>query len=131
VALASRSVLHTGAFWLARVCRRGAGGAVFESVRLQQYSAQGTNLPDFVSVTPMSSTALQRALDLGLELPENERTALVHDLIAGLDGPADTGAEQAWEAEITKRLDELEAGNARTSDADEAPRKIDDRLRRR
>jgi putative addiction module component (TIGR02574 family) len=79
----------------------------------------------------MSSTTLQRALDLALELPENERAALAHDLIASLDGPADTGAEQAWEAEITKRLDELEAGNARTVDAEEALRKIDDRLRRR
>ena len=78
----------------------------------------------------MSSTTLQRALDLALELPENERAALAHDLIASLDGPTDPGAQQAWEAEITKRLDEVETGNARTVDADEALRRIDDRLRR-
>ena len=78
----------------------------------------------------MSSTTLQRALDLALELSENERAALAHDLIASLDGPADPGAQQAWEAEITNRLDEVEAGNARTVDASEALHRIDDRLRR-
>lgn len=78
----------------------------------------------------MSSATLKRALDLALELPESERAALAHDLIASLDGPADVGAQQAWEVEIEKRLDELEAGNARTIDADEALRRIDDRFRR-
>ena len=81
--------------------------AVFESFRLQQYSAQALISPDCVSVIPMSSTTLPRALDLALELPENERAALARDLIASLDGPADAGAQQAWEAEIAKRLDEL------------------------
>lgn len=78
----------------------------------------------------MSSTTLQRALDLALELPENERAALAHDLIASLDGPTDPGAQQAWEAEITSRLDEVATGHAPTVDADEALRRIDDRLRR-
>jgi hypothetical protein len=78
----------------------------------------------------MSSATLKRALDLALELPESERAALAHDLIASLDGSTDVGAQQAWDVEIAKRLDELEAGNARTIDADEALRKLDDRLRR-
>lgn len=78
----------------------------------------------------MSSATLKRALDLALELPESERAALAYDLIASLDGPADVGAQHAWEAEIAKRLDELESGNAPTVDADEALRRIDDRLRR-
>jgi putative addiction module component (TIGR02574 family) len=81
-------------------------------------------------VISMSSTNLRRALDLALELPENERAALAHDLIASLDGPTDVGAHQAWEAEITKRFDELETGSGQTIDADEALRRIDDRLRR-
>jgi putative addiction module component (TIGR02574 family) len=58
----------------------------------------------------MSSATLKRALDLALELPESERAALAHDLLASLDGPADADPQQAWEAEITKRLDELDAG---------------------
>lgn len=78
----------------------------------------------------MSSTTLKRALDLALELPEPERAALAHDLLASLDGSADADAQEAWESEITKRLDELESGKARTIDADEALRRIDTRLRR-
>ncbi len=78
----------------------------------------------------MSSATLKRALDLALELPESERAALAHDLLASLDGPPDANAQQAWEAEIVKRLDELETGKVHTIDADEALRRIDARLRR-
>lgn len=77
----------------------------------------------------MASATLKRALDLALELPESERAALAHDLLASLDGPRDVDTQQAWEAEITKRLDELEVGKARAIDADEALRRIDARLR--
>lgn len=77
----------------------------------------------------MSSATFKRAVDLALELPESERAALAHDLLASLDGPPGADAQQAWEAEIANRLDELETGNARTIDADEALRRIDARLR--
>jgi TolB-like protein len=40
-------------------------------------------------------------------VPESERAALAHDLLAGLDGPPGADAQQAWEAEIANRLDEL------------------------
>jgi putative addiction module component (TIGR02574 family) len=79
----------------------------------------------------MTSAALKHALDLALELPPQDRAALAHDLLASLDGPADANAEEAWEAEITRRLDELESGKAHTVDADEALRRIDARLRQR
>jgi putative addiction module component (TIGR02574 family) len=77
----------------------------------------------------MPSTTLKRALDLALELPESERAELAHDLLASLDGPPDADAQQAWEAEITKRLDGLETGKVRTIDAEEALHRIDARLR--
>lgn len=79
----------------------------------------------------MPSTALKHALDIALELPPSERAALAHDLLASLDGPADADAADAWEVEITRRLDELESGKAQTVDADEALRRIDARLRQR
>ena len=79
----------------------------------------------------MTSTALKHALDLALELPPQDRAALAHDLLASLDGPADANADEAWEAEVTRRLDELESGKAHTVDADEALRRIDARLRQR
>ncbi|MGH8287596.1 MAG: addiction module protein [Steroidobacteraceae bacterium] len=77
----------------------------------------------------MSLATLKRAVDLALGLPERARATLAHDLLASLDGPPDADAQQAWEAEITKRLDELEAGKARAIDADEALRRLDARLR--
>jgi len=79
----------------------------------------------------MSSASFKEALGLALELPADERAALAHDLLASLDGPADAGAAQAWEVEITRRLDELERGQVQTVDADEALRRIDENLSRR
>jgi len=76
----------------------------------------------------MSSATLKRALDLALDLPEAERAALARDLLASLDGPADPDAAQEWEAEIAKRLEDVQAGTAQTIDADEALRGIDARL---
>jgi putative addiction module component (TIGR02574 family) len=78
----------------------------------------------------MSSASFKEALDLALELSADERAALAHDLLAKFDGPADADAAQAWEAEITRRLDELE-GQGQTVDADEALRRIDKNLSRR
>lgn len=78
----------------------------------------------------MSSATLKRALDLALELPESERAMLAHDLLASLDGPADADAAQAWEAEITQRLDDVQSGKAQTVDANESLRRIDARLRK-
>jgi putative addiction module component (TIGR02574 family) len=78
----------------------------------------------------MTSPALKHALDLALELPEEERAALAHDLLASLDGPPEADAQEAWEAEIAKRLDELESGRVQTVSSEEALRRIDERLRR-
>ncbi|MFZ0501260.1 MAG: addiction module protein [Steroidobacteraceae bacterium] len=77
----------------------------------------------------MSSAILKRAVDLALELPESGRAAVAHDLLASLDGPPGADTQQAWEAEIANRIYELETGNARTIEADEALRRIDARLR--
>ena len=79
----------------------------------------------------MSSASFKEALDRALELSADERAALAHDLLVSLDRPADADAGKAWEAEITRRLHELERGQAQTVDADEALRRIDKNLRRR
>ena len=76
----------------------------------------------------MSSASFKEALDLALELSPVERAALAHDLLASLDGPVDADAGQAWETEIKRRLDELEAGQAQAVSADEALRRIDSHL---
>jgi putative addiction module component (TIGR02574 family) len=79
----------------------------------------------------MSSASSKEALDLALELSPDERAALAHDLLASLDGPANADAAQAWDAEITRRLDQLEREHVQTVDADEALRRIDKNLSRR
>jgi putative addiction module component (TIGR02574 family) len=70
-------------------------------------------------------------LDIALELPDVERAALAHDLLASLDGPADANATKAWEAEIAQRLDDLVSAKTLAIDADEALHGMNARLRPR
>jgi len=79
----------------------------------------------------MASAPWKHALEIALKLPPTERAALAHDLLASLDGPADVGATDAWEDEITHRLDDLQSGKSQTVDADEVLRRIDARLHER
>ena len=43
-----------------------------------------------------------------------EREALADSLISNLDGEVDEGVHAAWEAEIGRRVTELESGKAET-----------------
>jgi len=78
----------------------------------------------------MPSTALKHALDLALGLPARERAELAQDVLASLDGEADSDSVRAWESEIAGRMEKLESGQSNLVDAREAIRRIDDRLRR-
>ena len=49
---------------------------------------------------------------------------------AGLDGPADPDAEQAWDAEIQRRLSEIDAGTAKLIDREELRRRMRERMSR-
>ncbi|MBI2496608.1 MAG: addiction module protein [Opitutae bacterium] len=53
-------------------------------------------------------------------LPPGDRAELAHYLLSSLDGPADPGAEQAWEAELARRAAEIRAGRAEGRPAAEA-----------
>ncbi len=59
-----------------------------------------------------------------LELPESARAALAGSLIDSLDDEVDEDAEQAWSAEIARRLDELNSGSATTVPWSQARRRI-------
>lgn len=48
-----------------------------------------------------------------LALEPQERAEIAAELMASLDGPADSDAEAAWEAEIRRRMDEIDAGAVR------------------
>jgi putative addiction module component (TIGR02574 family) len=61
-------------------------------------------------MTPEVSKLLERALTLSVE----EQVALADSLISNLDGKVDEGVMAAWEAEIGRRIAELDSGKAKT-----------------
>jgi putative addiction module component (TIGR02574 family) len=61
-------------------------------------------------MTPEVSRLLEQALSLSVE----EREALADSLISNLDGKVDEGVHAAWEAEIGKRVADLDSGKAGT-----------------
>lgn len=73
---------------------------------------------------------LEKVRSEALSLSESERAELAHSLVASLDGPADRDAEHAWDAEIQRRLAEIDAGTAQLIDRDEFRRRILERMSR-
>jgi putative addiction module component (TIGR02574 family) len=59
---------------------------------------------------------------VALQIPADERAALADRLIASLTGGR--RYDPAWEAEMNRRIDEIEAGTAKTVDADEVFAKL-------
>ena len=57
----------------------------------------------------MTKTA-EAVLAEALRLDVQARAEIASELLASLDGPPDPGAEQAWAAEIERRVKALEAG---------------------
>ena len=60
-------------------------------------------------MTPEVSKLLEQALSLSVE----EQEALADSLISNLGGKVDEGVQAAWEAEIGKRVAELDSGRRR------------------
>jgi putative addiction module component (TIGR02574 family) len=57
----------------------------------------------------MSPTATE-LLKQVLTLDESDRASVAGALIESLHGPADPDADEAWNVEIQRRVDELESG---------------------
>ena len=61
-------------------------------------------------MTPQVSEVLEKALALSTQ----ERGLLIDQLIERLDeGPAEEGVEEAWDAEIKRRVDDIRAGKVK------------------
>ena len=73
------------------------------------------------------SKVLAELKEKAAQLPELERAELALSLIESLDGPPDEGVEEAWDREISRRMAEIERGEAKLVPADE----VFTRLRRR
>lgn len=64
------------------------------------------------------STLVEELSQKALSLPAGERVRLAEALLATLQ-PADTDTDAAWDAEITRRIAEVDAGEAILTPADE------------
>lgn len=62
-------------------------------------------------MTPEVSRLLERALALSVE----EQEALADSLISSLGGKIDEEVVAAWDAEIARRIQELDAGTVKTT----------------
>ena len=78
----------------------------------------------------MAGSTLEKVRSEALRLTEAERADLAHSLVGSLDGPVDKDAESAWDAEILRRLVEIDAGAAELIDREEFRRRMKARMSR-
>ncbi len=78
----------------------------------------------------MGSSTLDKLRAEALNLPEPDRAELAQQLVASLDGAPDPGVEEAWDAEIRRRLAEIDAGTAKLIDRAEFSRRMRARISR-
>ena len=78
----------------------------------------------------MGSPTLEKVRSEALNLPESERAELAHNLMASLDGPADSNVAMAWDTEILRRLAEIDSGTANLIDREEFGRRMRARMNR-
>jgi putative addiction module component (TIGR02574 family) len=77
----------------------------------------------------MGKAELEALRSAALALSELERARLAKDLVASLDGPAEDSAAAAWDVEVCRRINEIEAGKARLFEVDEVLARARARLR--
>jgi len=71
------------------------------------------------------SKAPNEVLADALRLEPDARADVASELLASLDGPVDPDAETAWDAEIERRIEAIEAGTARLEPWSDAKRRIE------
>jgi putative addiction module component (TIGR02574 family) len=75
-------------------------------------------------VTQEADELLKKALTL----PASERATLAGSLIDSLEEVDETSAQDAWNDEIARRIEELDSGKAKTISWDEVRRRIATKL---
>jgi putative addiction module component (TIGR02574 family) len=68
------------------------------------------------------ATPIDNLLSEVLKLPPDDRARFAAELLASLDGEPDTEVEAAWAEEISARMEQIERGEARLVDWDQAMR---------
>ena len=67
-------------------------------------------------------------LKKALTLPANDRATLAGSLIDSLEDVAEASAQNAWNDEIARRIEELDSGKAKTIPWDEVRRRVATKL---
>ena len=75
-------------------------------------------------MTDRTTELLQKALTLS----EEERADLACSLLDSLDTSVDEGVEAAWDEEISRRIDKLDSGKAKTISWEEVQTEISKKL---
>lgn len=78
----------------------------------------------------MARSSLEKVRVEALNLSEPDRAELAQQLVASLDGPPDSDVEKSWDAEILRRLAQIDAGTARLIDREEFSRRMRARINR-
>ncbi|MGV0034176.1 MAG: addiction module protein [Candidatus Azotimanducaceae bacterium WSBS_2022_MAG_OTU7] len=72
----------------------------------------------------MPTNTLETLRPKVLSLSESERAELANELIKSLDAPADEGVAEAWDKEITRRIAQIDSGEAELLSLDEFRRRM-------
>jgi len=67
---------------------------------------------------------LEQIRNQALALSESDRAELARDLLKSLDGPPDPDANNAWDAEIERRLKQIDEGTVQPMDREELRRRF-------
>lgn len=67
----------------------------------------------------------RQIVEMVLELDFRERNEVISQLLASIDEAVDEDADAAWDAEIGRRVEALEAGTAQTMPVSEALSKLE------
>lgn len=78
----------------------------------------------------MNTKVLDDIRQDALSLSLGDRAELARDLIASLDGPADSDAQAEWDKEICRRINSLRSGQATLLEPEEVIARIRERLKR-
>jgi putative addiction module component (TIGR02574 family) len=62
------------------------------------------------------SISAEALLDSALKLPSEDRARIAAELIASLDGTPEEGVETAWDAEVERRIAQVDRGEVQLSD---------------
>jgi putative addiction module component (TIGR02574 family) len=72
----------------------------------------------------LMSSEVSELLKKALELPVTDRAELAGSLIESLDQAEDKSVKDAWEAEIVRRMEDLDSGRVKPISHDEVLRRL-------